>query len=100
MRISVALDAGLDGLFRDDNNADNSFDVSFEQLDLLAPADVIVAQARNQKALAVIKFQPNWQWLPVVQAGNVLTTDARYNQGFALTAAIFLDVLAEAAGRY
>lgn len=100
LRISVALDSGLDVLFRDDNNSENSFEVSFEQLDVLAPADVIIAQARNQEALDVIKTQPTWQRLPVVQAGNVITTDARYNQGFALTSAIFLDVLADAAGRF
>jgi len=99
LRISVAIDAGLDVLFRDDDNAENSFELSFEQLDTLAPADVIIAQARDQEALDAIKTQPTWQRLPAVQAGNVLTSDARYNQGFALTAAIFLDVLEEAAGR-
>ena len=82
LRISVALDAGLDVLFRDDDNAENSFELSFEQLDTLAPADVIIAQARDQEALDAIKTQPTWQRLPAVQAGNVLTSDARYNQGF------------------
>ncbi|MGC0362783.1 iron complex transport system substrate-binding protein [Rhodococcus sp. 27YEA15] len=98
--LSVCLDAGLTVPFRDDTNADNGFELGFEQLDQLASADVIIAQAGRPEVVGIVGAQPTWQRLPAVQAGNVVTVDARYNQGFALTASIFLDVLVEAAEKF
>lgn len=94
---SVGIDAGLDLAFRDDHNADNSIELSLEQLDRLSDVDLIIVQSVKAGAVPPTSVSPTWLRLPAVQAGKVITTDARYNQGFALTATIFLDVLEQGA---
>ncbi|MFF0579004.1 ABC transporter substrate-binding protein [Streptosporangium saharense] len=94
---TVCAEAGLDLPFRDDHDAENGLSLSAEQLGRLDEADLIIAQVSDPAWRKATAANPVWARLPAVAAGKVIDTDARYNQGFALTATIFLDVLERAA---
>jgi iron complex transport system substrate-binding protein len=59
---------------------------SVEELDRLAPADVIMVVANTPQIRAELERDQLWQQLPAVRAGRVGYTDSRLNSGSVLAA--------------
>ncbi|MEU0932484.1 ABC transporter substrate-binding protein [Embleya sp. NPDC005971] len=98
--MSVAREVGLEPMFWNAADENNSFELSLERFDRLAAADVIIRQAVEPAEAAALDAQPTWQRIPAVANRKVVTMDGRYNAGLVLTATGFLDVLARAADLY
>jgi iron complex transport system substrate-binding protein len=65
---------------------------SIENLDQISDAGAILLVSNSQADIEALAANPLWQTLPAVQAGNVVITDTRTNQGsvFAATEAVRL----------
>ncbi|MCM2389502.1 ABC transporter substrate-binding protein [Streptomyces albipurpureus] len=100
MVMSVAKEAGLDVLFYDPKDENNSFELSTEQFNRLDRADLVIRQAVDAGSAKVLDARPTWKQLPAARNRKVVTMDGRFSAGLVLTATGFLDVLAEAAELY
>ncbi|WP_143658214.1 ABC transporter substrate-binding protein [Embleya scabrispora] len=94
--LSVALELGMDVMFhqpdRDPNKPFNDF-YSPEQIDVFAPADLIIWKDPDAPATQA----KTWQRLPAVRAGRVVPLNYDTTAGLVLTATALLDELVSAA---
>lgn len=92
---AIAREIGMDVMFGDRqvDPAKGSFEASFEELGILAQADLILHQDTDD----AIQDVQTWRALPAVQAGRAIKLNPQYNNGLVLTASALVDDLAAAA---